>query len=89
LRLILAHLYSDCEFFIYINKFKFIVFDIMGFFHCKMIDKIKMKTSFTNLSIKFVNGHIIKFNKTNLSVHEQHKIIISNSYNTLIALLYC
>lgn len=54
-----------------------------------MIDKIKIKTSFTNLSIKFVNNHIIKFNKTNLSVHEQHKIIISNSYNTLIALLYC
>ena len=51
--------------------------------------KIRIKTSFKNLSIRFVNGHIIKFNKTNLSIREPHKIIISNSYNTLIALLYC
>ena len=58
-------------------------------FPCEVINKIKIKTSFKNLSIRFVNGHIIKFNKTNLSVREPHKIIISNSYNTLIALLYC
>ena len=58
-------------------------------FPCEVIDKIKIKTSFRNLSIRFVNGHIIKFNKTNLSIREPHKIIISNSYNTLIALLYC
>lgn len=50
-------------------------------FPCEVIDKIKIKTS-------FVNGHIIKFNKTNLSIREPHKIIISNSYNTLVALLY-
>ena len=40
-------------------------------FPCEVIDKIKIKTSFTNLSIR-----------------EPHKIIISNSYNTLVALLY-
>lgn len=57
-------------------------------FPCEVIDKIKIKTSFRNLSIRFVNGHIIKFNKTNLSIREPHKIIISNSYNTLVALLY-
>ena len=58
-------------------------------FPCEVIDKIKINTSFINLSIRFVNGHIIKFNKTDLSIREPHKIIISNSYNTLIALLYC
>ena len=57
-------------------------------FPWEVIDKIKIKTSFRNLSIRFVNGHIIKFNKTNLSIREPHKIIISNSYNTLVALLY-
>ena len=37
-------------------------------FPCEVIDKIKIKTSFRNLSIRFVNGHIIKFNKNNLSI---------------------
>ncbi len=49
-------------------------------FPCEVIDKIKIKTSFKNLSIRFVNCHIIKFNKTNLSVREPQQIIISNSY---------
>ena len=31
---------------------------------------------------------MIKFNKTNLSIMEPHKIIISNSTVTLVALLY-
>ena len=57
-------------------------------FPCEIIDKIKIKTSFENLSIRFVNSHIIKFNKTNLSIREPYKIIISNSYNTLVVLLY-
>ena len=43
-------------------------------FPCEVIDKIKIKTSFRNLSIRFVNGHIIKFNKTNLSIREPHKL---------------
>ncbi len=50
--------------------------------------KLKMKVSTSNLDIKFLSGHIIKFNKTNLSVREPHRIIVSNSKNTLIALLY-
>ena len=48
----------------------------------ELVDTIIVKTQ------GFVNGHIIKFNKTNLSIREPHKIIISNSYNTLVALLY-
>ena len=50
--------------------------------------KLKMKVSTSNLDIKFLSGHIIKFNKTNLSVRKPHRIIVSNSKNTLIALLY-
>ncbi|MCI8778077.1 MAG: hypothetical protein HFI87_02905 [Bacilli bacterium] len=50
--------------------------------------KLKMKVSTSNLDIKFLSGHIIKFNKTNLSVREPHRIIVSNLKNTLIALLY-
>lgn len=50
--------------------------------------KLKMKVSTSNLDIKFLSGHVIKFNKTNLSVREPHRIIVSNSKNTLIALLY-
>lgn len=51
-------------------------------------DKIKTKASLKNLSIKYINGHKIIINKTNLSIIEPHKIIISNSYNTLIAYIY-
>ena len=47
-----------------------------------------MKVSTTNLKIEFISDHIIKFDKTNLSVQEPHKIIITNSNNVLIALLY-
>lgn len=53
-----------------------------------IMKKLKMKVSTSNLDIKFLSGHIIKFNKTNLSVREPHRIIVSNSKNTLIALLY-
>ncbi|MEE0699348.1 MAG: hypothetical protein U0M66_01990 [Bacilli bacterium] len=41
-----------------------------------------------NLKVEFIDGHLIKFNKTNLSVQEPHKIIVSNKKNILIALLY-
>lgn len=51
-------------------------------------NKLKMKVSTTNLKIEFLSGHIIKFDKTNLSVREPHRIIVSNSNNVLIALLY-
>ena len=47
-----------------------------------------MKVSTTNLNTEILSGHIIKFNQTNISVREPHRIIVSNSKNTLIALLY-
>lgn len=50
--------------------------------------KLKMKVSRGNLNVEYINGHIIKFNKTNLSIMEPHKIIISNNKVTLVALLY-
>lgn len=51
-------------------------------------DKIKTKVSFKNLIIKYINGHKIIINKTNLSIIEPHKIIINNSCNTLIIYIY-
>ena len=57
-------------------------------FPSEIKNKLKMKVSTTNLKIEFLSGHIIKFDKTNLSVREPHRIIVSNSNKTLIALLY-
>ena len=57
-------------------------------FPSEIKNKLKMKVSTTNLKIEFISGHIIKFDKTNLSVREPHRIIVSNSNKTLIALLY-
>ncbi len=57
-------------------------------FPCEIKNKLKMKASFGSLDIKFIDGHLIKFDKTNLSVKEPHKIIVNNSVNTLIAYLY-
>ena len=57
-------------------------------FPSEIKNKLKMKVSTTNLKIEFLSGHIIKFDKTNLSVREPHRIIVSNSNNVLIALLY-
>ena len=51
-------------------------------------EKLKMKVSTSNLNFKFLPGHIIKFNNTNLCVKEPHKIITNNSKQILIALLY-
>ncbi len=45
-----------------------------------------MKVSKGNLEVEFIDGHLIKFDKTNLSVQEPHKIIVSNKKNTLVAL---
>lgn len=50
--------------------------------------KLKMKVSCGNLKVEYISCHIIKFNKTNLSIMEPHKIIISNNKTTLIVLLY-
>ncbi len=52
------------------------------------LKKLKMKVSIGNLEVEFINGHLIKFDKTNLSLQEPHKIVASNKNNTLIDLLY-
>ena len=57
-------------------------------FPSEIKNKLKMKVSTTNIKIEFLSGHIIKFDKTNLSVREPHRIIVSNSNKILIALLY-
>jgi len=57
-------------------------------FPCEIKKKLIMKASFGNLDIQFMAGHLIKFNQTNLSVREPHRIIVRNSKQTLIAILY-
>lgn len=57
-------------------------------FPCEFKKKLKMKASLGNLSIDYIDGHIIKIDKTNLSITEPYKIIIKNSSNTLVAYLY-
>lgn len=57
-------------------------------FPCEIKKKLKIKVSMGNLDVKFIDGHLIKFDKTNLSVQEPHKIIVSSKKSTLIALLY-
>lgn len=57
-------------------------------FPCEIKKKLKIKVSMGNLDVEFIDGHLIKFDKTNLSVQEPHKIIASNKKNTLVALLY-
>lgn len=47
-----------------------------------------MKVSMGNLEVEFIDGHLIKFDKTNLSVQEPYKIIVNNRHHTLVALLY-
>ena len=56
-------------------------------FPCEIKKKLKMKVSMGNLEVEFIDGHLIKLDKTNISVQEPHKIIVSNKKNTL-ALLY-
>ena len=57
-------------------------------FPCENKKKLKMKVSMGNLEVEFIDGHLIKFDKTNLSVQEPYKIIVNNKHHTLIALLY-
>ena len=57
-------------------------------FPCEIKKKLKMKVSMGNLEVEFIDGHLIKFDKTNLSVQEPYKIIVNNKHHTLIALLY-
>lgn len=57
-------------------------------FPCEFKKKLKMKASLGNLSINYIDGHLIKINNTNLSITEPYKIIVKNNTNTLIAYLY-
>jgi len=57
-------------------------------FPCEIKKKLKMKVSMRNLEVEFIDGHLIKFDKTNLSVQEPYKIIVNNKHHALIALLY-
>lgn len=57
-------------------------------FPCEIKKKLKMKVSMGNLEVEVIDGHLIKFDKTNLSVQEPYKIIVNNKHHTLIALLY-
>ncbi len=57
-------------------------------FPCEIKNKLKIKGSFGNLDIKYIDGHLIKFDNTNLSVTEPHKIIISNESICLILISY-
>ena len=57
-------------------------------FPCEIKKKLKMKVSMGNLEVEFIDGHLIKFDKKNLSVQEPYKIIVNNKHHTLIALLY-
>lgn len=57
-------------------------------FPCDIKNKLKMKVGTSNLDIKYIDGHIIKIDKTNLSITEPHKIIVKNNSNTLIAYFY-
>lgn len=53
-------------------------------FSCDIKKKLKIKVSMGNLDVEFIDGHLIKFDRTNLSVQEPHKIIVSNKKNTLV-----
>ena len=57
-------------------------------FPSEIKNKLKIKVSSTNLKFEFIAGHLIKFNKTNLSVNDPHKIIAINKGVTLLALIY-
>lgn len=57
-------------------------------FPCEVKKKLKMKASLGNLSINYIDGHLIKINNTNLGITEPCKIIVKNNTSTLIAYLY-
>lgn len=43
-----------------------------------------MKVSIGNIEIGYIDGHLIKFDKTNLSIQKHYEIITSNKYHTLL-----
>ena len=59
----------------------------MGFFHVGK-EVYLNENNHRTIRISFINGKNIHFNKTNLSIHEPHKIIISNNLSCLILLVF-
>lgn len=57
-------------------------------FPCEFKKRLKIKASLGNLSVSYIDGHLIKINNTNLGITEPYKIIIKNNTTTLIAYLY-
>ncbi len=47
-------------------------------FPCEIKNKLKIKVSKANLNIQFLSDHIIKFNQTNLSITELHRMIVKD-----------
>ncbi len=43
-------------------------------FPCEIKKKLKMKINMGNSEVEFIDVHLIKFDKTNLSVQEPYKI---------------
>ncbi len=51
-------------------------------------EKLMKIPKISKLHIDFVNGNNIHFDKTNLSINEPHKVIISNESSCIILLFY-
>ena len=51
-------------------------------------EKITKIPKISKLHLEFINGKNIYFDKTNLSIHEPHKIIISNNLSCLVLLIF-
>ena len=51
-------------------------------------EKIMKIPKISKLHLEFINGNNIHFDKTNLSINEPHKIIVSNDLSCLILLFY-
>ncbi len=51
-------------------------------------EKIMKIPKISKLHIEFANGKNIHFNKTNLSINEPHKVIITNNSSCIILLSY-
>ena len=57
-------------------------------FPSELKNKLKIKVNNNKLKIDYMPGHIINLDKTNLSVTEPHRIIVTSENKTLIALVY-
>lgn len=57
-------------------------------FPSELKNKLKIKVNNNKLKIDYMPGNIINLDKTNLSVTEPHRIIVTSENKTLIALVY-